>query len=108
MQPLLENIFREYGLPLAIRSDNGAPFASTGLGRLSRVVGVVATVGNAGLERIETLAGTPNRTGAHERMHWTLKEAVAAPRAPNPLGATGAPLMMRFVGSSMKTGRMKH
>ncbi len=37
VQPLFEIIFREYGLALAIRSDNGAPFASTGLGRLSRL-----------------------------------------------------------------------
>ena len=32
-----ERLFREYGLPEAIRSDNGVPFASTGLGRLSRL-----------------------------------------------------------------------
>jgi putative transposase len=37
VRPLLEAIFREYGLPTAIRSDNGPPFASVGLGGLSRL-----------------------------------------------------------------------
>ena len=59
VQPLLENIFREYGLPLAIRSDNGAPFASTGLGRFAgcRCGGYGWELGWNALSR-----GTPNRT----------------------------------------------
>ncbi len=80
VQPLLENIFREYGLPLAIRSDNGAPFASTGLGRLSRLSVWWLRLG-IGLERIEP--GHPEQNGRHERMHRTLKEAVLHPPRAN-------------------------
>ena len=66
----LESIFREYGLPDAIRSDNGTPFAGKGLGGLSRLsiwfiqLGIVP-------ERIEK--GCPQENGRHERMHRTLK-----------------------------------
>jgi len=76
VQPRLENIFREYGLPVAIRSDNGVPFASTGLGRLSRLSVWWLRLG-IGLELIEP--GHPEQNGRHERMHRTLKEAVLQP-----------------------------
>jgi transposase len=36
-QPVFERLFREYGLPTIIRTDNGAPFATTAIGRLSRL-----------------------------------------------------------------------
>jgi transposase InsO family protein len=80
VQPLFENIFREYGLPRAIRSDNGPPFASTGLGRLSRLSVWWLRLG-IGLERIEP--GHPEQNGRHERMHRTLKEAVLRPPRAN-------------------------
>ena len=76
VQPLLEATFREYGMPAAIRSDNGAPFASVGLGGLSRLAVWWMRLGIR-LERIEP--GHPEQNGRHERMHRTLKEAVLAP-----------------------------
>lgn len=79
VRPLLERVFREYGLPLAIRSDNGPPFASTGLGRLSRLAVWWLRLG-IGLERIEP--GHPEQNGRHKRMHRTLREgALQPPRA---------------------------
>jgi putative transposase len=80
VQPLFENVFREYGLPLAIRSDNGPPFASTGLGRLSQLSVWWLRLG-IGLERIEP--GHPEQNGRHERMHRTLNEAVLQPPRAN-------------------------
>ena len=74
----LERAFREYGLPSAIRTDNGAPFASVGLGGLSRL-GVWFVKLGISPERIEK--GHPEQNGRHERMHRTLKaEAVRPPR----------------------------
>lgn len=73
MQPLLTGVFREYGLPQRIRSDNGAPFASLGLGGLSPLA-VWWLQLSIGLERIQP--GHPEQNGRHERMHRTLKEAV--------------------------------
>jgi len=80
VRAIFEAAFREYGMPQAIRSDNGAPFASCGLGGLSRLavwwikLGIVP-------ERIE--AGHPEQNGRHERMHRTLKQETAMPPAPD-------------------------
>jgi len=69
-------LFRRYGLPERIRSDNGIPFASTAHGGLSRLslwwirLGIVP-------ERIEP--GKPQQNGRHERMHRTLKQAATRP-----------------------------
>ena len=73
---VFESAFREYGLPLAIRTDNGPPFASNSVGGLSRLsvwwlrLGIVP-------ERIEP--GQPQQNGRHERMHLTLKQETASP-----------------------------
>jgi transposase InsO family protein len=75
-QPYLERAFREYGLPLAIRSDNGTPFASTGLGGLSRLSVWLIKL-QIIPERIEL--AHPEQNGRHERMHRTLKAAVCNP-----------------------------
>jgi transposase InsO family protein len=78
VQAVLEAAFREYGLPQAIRTDNGAPFASTAVAGLSRLavwwmkLGIVP-------ERIQ--AGHPEQNGRHERMHRTLKQETAMPPA---------------------------
>ena len=80
VRPWFEATFREYGLPAAIRSDNGPPFASVGLGGLSRLSVWWLRLGIE-LERIE--AGHPEQNGRHERMHRTLKEAVARPPRQN-------------------------
>lgn len=74
VQPLFERVFREYGLPARIRSDNGAPFASLGLGGLSPLSVWWLRLG-IGLERIQP--GHPEQNGRHERIHRTLKEAVS-------------------------------
>jgi transposase InsO family protein len=70
VRAIFEAAFREYGLPWAMRTDNGPPFASSAVGGLSRLavwwikLGIVP-------ERIE--AGHPEQNGRHERMHRTLK-----------------------------------
>lgn len=75
----LERLFAEHGLPAAIRSDNGAPFASRGAGGLTRLSVRWVKLG-IGLERIEP--GKPQQNGRHERMHGTLKrEACSPPQA---------------------------
>lgn len=75
-QPKLERAFREYGLPEAIRTDNGAPFASIALGGLSRLSVWLIKLGIKP-ERIET--GHPEQNGRHERLHRTLKESAISP-----------------------------
>jgi hypothetical protein len=68
----------EYGMPARIRTDNGAPFAGTGLLGLSKLslgwmkLGIVH-------ERIQ--AGRPQQNGRHERMHRTVKEDTTKPPA---------------------------
>ena len=76
VQPLLKAAFREYGMPVRMRSDNGPPFASTGVGGLSRLSVWWLRLG-IGLERIEP--GHPEQNGRHERMHRTLKQETARP-----------------------------
>jgi putative transposase len=75
--PAFEATFQEFGMPEAIRNDNGPPFASTGLGGLSRLSARWLRLGIR-LERIRP--GKPQENGRHERMHRTLKaEAVSPP-----------------------------
>ena len=71
-----ERLFREFGLPEAIRSDNGVPFASTGLGRLSRLS--VWWI-KLGIRPELTQPAHPEQNGSHERMHRTLKRATTHP-----------------------------
>lgn len=75
-QPWFEWLFKEYGLPEAIRTDNGAPFASVGLGGLTKLSVWFIKLGIR-TERIEP--GHPEQNGRHERMHRSLKEATANP-----------------------------
>lgn len=75
-QPVFEAAFKEYGLPLAIRSDNGSPFAAPGITGLTRLSVWLIKLGIVP-ERIEP--GHPEQNGRHERMHRTLKEETAAP-----------------------------
>jgi len=71
-----DRVFREYGLPAVIRTDNGPPFASVTVGGLSRLgvwwiqLGILP-------ERI--VPGHPEQNGRHERMHRTLKAETARP-----------------------------
>lgn len=82
----LERVFREYGLPRAIRSDNGTPFASVGAGGLSRLSVWWIKLGITP-ERIEP--GKPAQNGRHERMHKTLKAECASPPAANRIAQQG-------------------
>jgi transposase InsO family protein len=77
VQPAVDRVFREFGLPRAIRS-NGSPFASSGAGGLSRLAVHWLKLGIT-LERIEP--GAPQQNGRHERMHATLKAETARPPA---------------------------
>jgi len=71
--------FREYGLPDAIRTDNGPPFSNRGLG-ISKLTVWWWKLGIRH-ERIEP--GHPEQNGRHERMHRTLKAATTQPPAAN-------------------------
>lgn len=80
VQQAFTAIFREFGLPRAIRSDNGTPFASSGLGGLTQLSVWWVRLGIR-LERIEP--AHPEQNGRHERAHRTLKEQTASPSAAN-------------------------
>lgn len=73
-------LFKEYGLPHRIRTDNGTPFASHTLGRLSRLSAWWVRLGVLP-EFIEP--GKPQQNGKHERMHRTLKDETTQPPAAN-------------------------
>jgi len=74
----MERVFKEYGLPGTIRSDNGSPFASIRAGGLT-ALSVWWLKVDIGLERIEK--GHPEQNGRHERLHRTLKVETARPPA---------------------------
>ena len=77
---VFEALFARYGLPDRIRTDNGTPFASTGVGGLSRLSTWWIRLGIMP-ERIEP--GKPQQNGRHERMHRTLKAETLYPPAAN-------------------------
>lgn len=78
---VFERIFKDYGLPRAIRTDNGVPFASPnalfGLSRLS------VWWLHLGIEIERIKPGCPQQNGRHERMHLTLKQEATKPAAAN-------------------------
>jgi transposase InsO family protein len=79
VKPIFESVMREYGMPEAIRTDNGTPFACAGLGGLTELSIWWLRLGIR-LER--SRPGCPQDNGRHERMHRTLKaEAATPPRA---------------------------
>lgn len=75
-RPVFERLFRTYGLPERIRSDNGVPFATIALARLSPLsvwwirLGILPEL---------TEPGHPEQNGRHERMHKTLKAECTRP-----------------------------
>lgn len=82
-QPAMETfrrVFRVHGLPRIIRSDNGTPFATTALGRLSRLsvwwikLGIIPELNEP---------AHPEQNGRHERMHKTLKASTTRPPRAN-------------------------
>jgi len=79
-RPIFRRAFEEYGLPRIIRSDNGVPFATTALGRLSLLSVWWIRLGIYP-ELIEP--AHPERNGRHERMHRTLKAEATRPPSGN-------------------------
>lgn len=78
LRPIFEAAFREYGLPRAIRMDNGPPFASRGVGGLTPLSVWWLKLGIRP-ERIDP--GRPDQNGRHERLHRTLRHETACPAA---------------------------
>jgi transposase InsO family protein len=79
-RPIFVRLFQEYGLPQVMRTDNGVPFATTALGRLSTLsvwwirLGILP----------ELIApASPQQNGRHERMHRTLKAEATRPPSGN-------------------------
>jgi len=77
---VFERLFDEHGLPMIIRTDNGTPFASRGLGALTWLSARWRRLGIQH-ERIEP--SHPEQNGQHERMHRTLKQATTRPAGKN-------------------------
>ena len=77
---VFQNVFREFGLPERIRTDNGVPFATVSLARLSSLSAWWIQLGILP-ELIEP--GKPQQNGRHERMHRTLKAETTRPAAGN-------------------------
>jgi putative transposase len=78
VRPWFERTFREYGLPRAVRTDNGPPFATTGAGLLSHLAVWWLKLGIQ-LDRIDR--GHPEQNGRHERFHLTLQQDTTTPPA---------------------------
>ena len=79
--PVFERVFKEYGLPKAIRTDNGAPFSSAlGLFGLSTLSVWWLRLGIK-IERIRP--GHPEENGRHERVHRTIKKEATKPPGVN-------------------------
>src|SRR5580704_2666654 len=81
VQAIFAAAFGEYGMPEAIRSDNGAPFAARAVNGVSRLSLWWMKLGIRP-ERIQ--AGHPEQNGRHECMHRTLKQETASPPAASP------------------------
>jgi len=79
-RPCFERLFRDYGLPVAIRTDNGVPFASCGLHGLSQLN---VWWMRLGIQHQRIRPASPQENGAHERMHRTLKREATRPAAAN-------------------------
>jgi transposase InsO family protein len=80
VKPQLRRLFRAHGLPDAIRSDNGSPFASTGIHGLN---GLNVWWLQLGISHQRITPGSPQENGAHERLHRTLKARATKPPAAN-------------------------
>jgi len=91
-RPVFEAAFRDYGLPVRIRTDNGAPFGSVGLLGLSRLS--VWWI-RLGIEPERIQPGHPEQNGRHERIHRTLKQNLACREPARHLRAAQE-LLVRF------------
>ena len=88
VRPWFERTFRRYGLPRAVRTDNGPPFATTGAGQLSALAVWWLKLG-IHVDRIAP--GHPEQNGRHERFHLTLQQETTTPP-----GADAAAQQARF------------
>ena len=79
VKPRVDDVFHENGLPIAMRSDNGPPFAGTGAGGLTRLA--VHWI-KLGIKLERTDVGSPEQNARHERMHGTLKADTCKRPAP--------------------------
>ena len=75
---VFKRAFKEYGLPNSIKSDNGSPFATIGIARLSKLS--VWWI-RLGIDPILIQPSSPYQNGVHERMHKTLKDESTIPPA---------------------------
>ena len=81
-KPAFAALFKRNGLPRVIRVDNGSPFASMGIGRLSELSVWWTHLGI----RVEFIKpASPQENGAHERMHGTMKGEAVKPPSTNPV-----------------------
>jgi putative transposase len=75
--PVFERVFREWGLPEQIVTDNGVPFCT------ARSIGGLTALSKLwiklGIQHVRTQPGRPQQNGRHERMHRTLKEMATKP-----------------------------
>ena len=76
VRPIFDRLFRAYGLPRAMRTDNGVPFASTSLHGLTALNVWWLRLG---IQHQRILPAHPQQNGAHERMHKTLKQGAIRP-----------------------------
>lgn len=105
---VFERVFREYGLPLAIRTDNGVPFASNGLHGLSQLN--VWWI-RLGIQHQRIRPASPQENGAHERVHKTLKIEALRPAKGNLAAqqrAFSASALSATVSGPMKLSRARH
>ena len=82
VKPAFERLFQRYGVPKAIQSDNGPPFAcSTALGGLTKLSAWWVALG---IHVVRSRPGCPQDNGGHERMHLDVCELQARPAANRP------------------------
>ena len=79
-QAVFEIAFKEFGLPRAIRTDNGSPFSTRGILGLSRLSLWWLKLG---IQHERIVPGKPQQNGRHERMHLTLKQETTRPSGLN-------------------------
>lgn len=102
VQARLERLFREVGLPLALRSDNGPPFGAPNGGGLSRLSVWLLKLG---VEPRHIEPGCPQDNGRHERMHETLKEDARWSRRATRRNSSGVSTRSCF--ASTRSGRTR-
>ncbi|MFA5824324.1 MAG: IS481 family transposase [Thermodesulfovibrionales bacterium] len=78
-RPIFERVFAEYGLPLQLHTDNGAPFGN--VSAIARLTHLAVWFLELGIEPVYSDPGHPEQNGRHERMHRELKAEATKPPA---------------------------